>query len=300
LPIMHNFHAKKVATPDGCDVFISQAGSGTPVLLLHGFPQTGLMWRDVAPRLAERHLVTVADLPGYGRSGCPNESPDHSHMSKRNMADILVAAMNSLGHDQFAVVGHDRGARVAYRMALDHPKTITKAAVFDVIPTFEAWERAEAKFALAYWPFAMLAQPQPLPEQILATAAAAVVDDALSNWGTRFDVFTCEVRDAYIGALSDPERAHCICEEYRAAATIDRHHDEADLANARHIKCPLLVLWSASGALASLYELEGGPLAIWPNWADDVCGEALPWGHFFPEEAPEATGKRLLDFLGDR
>lgn len=297
---MRDFHAKRVSTSKGCDVFIRQAGSGPSVLLLHGFPQTGIMWRDVAPRLAERHSVTVADLPGYGRSGCPEQVPGHLHMSKRNMADILVAAMSELGHHQFVVIGHDRGARVAYRMALDHPKTITRAAVLDVIPTFEAWNRADAKFALAFWPFVILAQGEPLPEQILAAVPDAVVDDALSNWGTSPAAFTAEVRDAYIEALSDPGRAHAICEEYRAAATIDRQHDEADLAKGRRIKCPLLVLWSNSGALGSLYEREGGPLGIWRNWADNVRGEALPWSHFFPEEAPEPTAKLLLDFLGGR
>lgn len=218
-------------------------------------------------------------------------------MSKRNLAAILVAVMNALGHQQFAVVGHDRGARVAYRMALDHSKTITKAAVLDVIPTFEAWDRADARFALAYWPFVMLAQAEPLPEQILAMAAPTIVDDALSNWGSSPDAFPKEVREAYVDALSDPRRAHAICEEYRAAATIDRRHDQADLAKGRRIECPLLVLWSGNGALGSFYEHDGGPLAIWRNWARDVCGEALPWGHFFPEEAPAATARLLLDFL---
>lgn len=297
---MRNFAASIVPTPEGCDIFTNQAGSGPPVLLLHGFPQTGIMWRDVAPRIAERHLVIVADLPGYGRSGCPKKLPDGSHMSKRNMARILVAAMNELGHHRFAVVGHDRGARVAYRMALDHPGSIIRAAVLDVVPTSEAWARADAKFALAFWPFVMLAQAEPLPEQILATAAAAVVDDALANWGTPAAVFTRDVRDAYVEALSNPDRAHFICEEYRAAATIDRQHDETDLANGRQISCPLLVLWSGSGALGSLYELANGPLGIWRNWAADVRGEALPWGHFFPEEAPEPTAELLLDFLAGR
>lgn len=294
---MRDFDASTVSAPDGCDIYICRAGSGPPVLLLHGFPQTGLMWRDVAPLLAERHSVVVADLPGYGRSGCPKQVQDHSHMSKRNLAAILVAVMNALGHQQFAVVGHDRGARVAYRMALDHSKTITKAAVLDVIPTFEAWDRADARFALAYWPFVMLAQAEPLPEQILAMAAPTIVDDALSNWGSSPDAFPKEVREAYVDALSDPRRAHAICEEYRAAATIDRRHDQADLAKGRRIECPLLVLWSGNGALGSFYEHDGGPLAIWRNWARDVCGEALPWGHFFPEEAPAATARLLLDFL---
>lgn len=218
-------------------------------------------------------------------------------MSKRNMAATLVAVMKALGHRQFAVVGHDRGARVAYRMALDHSQTVTSAAVLDVIPTLEAWDRADSHFALAYWPFVMLAQAEPLPEQVLATAAPAIVDDALSNWGTSPDAFGQEIRQAYVQALSDARRVHAICEEYRAAATIDRRHDQADLAKGHRIKCPLLVLWSEEGALGTMYDRDGGPLAIWRNWAQDVCGEALPWGHFFPEEAPAATAKLLLDFL---
>jgi haloacetate dehalogenase len=293
---MDNFITRTIPTPQ-CDVFVRQKGFGPPLLLLHGFPQTGMMWSKLAPLLAERFTVVVADLPGYGRSGCPEEAPDHSHMSKRNMATTLVAAMGALGHDEFAVVGHDRGGRIAYRMALDHRDRITRTAVLDVIPTWEVWDRADAKFALAFWPFVLLAQPKPLPEQLLAAAPSAIVDNALSQWGSPSDVFSPEIRQTYIEALSDPQHAHAICEEYRAAATIDRQHDNADVTEERRISCPLLVLWSAKGPLGTWYQDVGGPLGIWRKWAIDVVGEAVPAGHFFPEEMPDMTAKLLIDFL---
>jgi haloacetate dehalogenase len=181
-------------------------------------------------------------------------------------------------------------------MALDHPEAISRLAVLDILPTSTVWERADARFALAYWPWALLAQPAPLPERILASAPEAVVANALEQWGTSASVFPPEIRAAYVDALRDPAHVHAICEEYRAAATLDRQHDEADLANGRRIGCPLLALWSANSALDTWYEGEGGPLALWRLWAGDVQGQALPGGHFFPEEAPEATAAALREF----
>lgn len=293
---MDDFTIRTVPTAQG-GVFVRQKGFGPPLLLLHGFPQTGMMWRELAPVLAERFTVVVADLPGYGRSGCPEGAPDHSRMSKRSMANTLAAAMAALGHDRFAVVGHDRGGRIAYRMVLDHPDRITRTVVLDVIPTSEVWDRADARFALAFWPFVLLAQPSPFPEQLLAAAPSAIVDNALSQWGTPSDVFSPGIRQAYIEALSDAEHAHAICEEYRAAATIDRQHDQADMAAERRISRPLLALWSATGPLGTWYQDVGGPLGIWRKWAADVVGEPIPAGHFFPEEMPDLTARVLADFL---
>jgi haloacetate dehalogenase len=290
------FDTRLVPTPEGA-VFVQQGGAGPVVLLLHGFPETSLMWNEVAPLLARDSTVIAADLPGYGQSDCPADKPDHAAMSKRAMANTLIAAMTALGHDRFAVVGHDRGGRVAYRAALDRPDRITKLAVLDVIPTYEVWERADARLALAFWPFSLLAQPAPLPERLLLAAPDVIIDDALAQWGTPQGAFRPEVKQAYIDALRDPRHVHAICEEYRAAATIDRGNDEADLTAGRRMGCPVLALWSDSGALASWYTNDGGPLAIWRRWADQVQGEAVPGGHFFPEAYPVETARLLRRFL---
>src|ERR687887_1023468 len=217
---MDDFAAAEIDTGEA-SIFVRRSGSGPPILLLHGFPQTHLMWRSVAPMLARRFTVICADLRGYGRSGCPISAADHAPYAKRAMARDMVAVMERLGFARFAVAGHDRGGRVAYRMALDHPDRIERLAVLDIVPTETAWERADARFALAFWPWSLLAQPEPLPERILAAAPEAIVDDALGGWGSPSAVFPPEVRAAYAQALRDPSHAHSICEEYRAAATID-------------------------------------------------------------------------------
>lgn len=277
-------------------IFVREGGDGFPVLLLHGFPETNVMWRDVAPLLAGKFRVIAADLPGYGRSGCPDERVPHA-MSKREMAATLVAAMRSAGHDRFAIIGHDRGGRVAYRAALDHPAAISRVAVLDIVPTLDVWDRADARFALAFWPFSLLAQPSPLPERLISAAPDAIVDDALNAWGTPREAFPEWVREAYISALSDPAHVHAICEEYRAAASVDREYDAADLEAGRRIGCPLLALWSGRGGLATWYEDIGGPLALWRRWGSNVQGQAMTGGHFFPEEHPRITARVIQEFL---
>jgi haloacetate dehalogenase len=266
--------------------------------LLHGFPQTHLMWRGVAPLLARNFTVVCADLRGYGRSGCPVSTPDHAPYAKRAMAQDMVTVMERLGFSRFSLAGHDRGGRVAYRMALDHPNRVDRLAVLDILPTETVWERADARFALAFWPWSLLAQPEPLPERILAAAPEAIVDDALGRWGSPSAVFPPEIRAAYVQALRDPTHAHAICEEYRAAATIDREHDKSDRADGCRIVCPLLALWSAQGALDTWYVEESGPIALWKAWSDDVQGCRLNAGHFFPEEAPDQTAEALNRFFG--
>jgi haloacetate dehalogenase len=293
---MHDFETAQVDTGE-TTIFLRRSGSGSPILLLHGFPQTHLMWRSVAPLLARDFTVVCADLRGYGRSGCPPSAADHAPYTKRAMAREMVIVMERLGFPRFSVAGHDRGGRVAYRMALDHPDRVAALAVLDIVPTSTAWDRADAKFALGYWPWSLLAQSEPLPETILSASPEAIVDAALGGWGSPASVFPADVRAAYVDALRDPAHVHAICEEYRAAATIDREHDAHDLGTGRRIACPVLALWTAEGPVGDWYAEEGGPIALWSAWAEDVRGHAVNAGHFFPEETPEQTAEALNRFF---
>jgi len=267
------------------------------VLLLHGFPETHVMWHRIAPALAQELTIVCADLRGYGASGKPASTADHAPYAKAAMADDMVRLMAQLGYDRFTVVGHDRGARVAYRMALDHPGSVERLVVLDAIPTGEAFERADARLALDFWPWSLLAQPAPLPERLIAAAPDAIVDNALAEWGSSRASFPADVRERYIEALRDPDGVHAICEEYRAAATLDCARDLEDRRNGRRIACPVHVLWAEGGSLDSWYADAGGPLALWHTWADQVTGRAIAGGHFFPEQAPAETIAELRAFL---
>jgi haloacetate dehalogenase len=270
---------------------LRRGGAGPPVLLLHGFPQTQLMWHRVAPLLAREFTVVAADLRGYGASGRPPTTTDHAPYSKRAMARDMAAVMGHLGHDRFAVAGHDRGGRVAYRLALDHPDRVRRLAVLDLIPTGEAFRRADMRFALGFWPWSLLAQPAPFPERLLGADPAFVVGHLLDDWGDTPGAFPDDVRAEYVRAFT-PEAIHAICEEFRASATVDYEQDEADRGR-RRIACPVLALWSKRGPVEAWYD----PLAVWRAWADDVQGRALDCGHFLPEEAPDETAAELLRFL---
>ncbi len=293
---MDGFEAFEVQTGE-TTIFGRRGGDGPPLLLLHGFPETHLMWREIAPMLAADFTIISADLRGYGSSGCPPSKPDHSPYSKRAMAQDMIEVMTAFGFERFGVAGHDRGGRVAYRMALDHPERVNRLAVLDILPGAAMWDRADWRFALAFWPWSFLAQPEPLPEQLLAAGAEMVVDHAIAQWGTPPSIFPPKIRAAYYDALGAPEHVHAICEEYRAAAGIDRQHDEVDRKTGRKIRCPTLVLWSATGALGTWYEKEGGPLQLWRQWADDVQGNPVDGGHFFPEEQPSETAAKLKAFF---
>ena len=292
---MDSFTSAEVDTGEAV-IFVRSHGSGPAVLLLHGFPQTHLMWRAVAPVLAHTYTIVCADLRGYGRSSCPASTVDHAPYAKRAMAKDMIAVMERLGFSRFAVAGHDRGGRVAYRMALDFPSHVERLAVLDILPIETVWDHADARFALGYWPWSLLAQPAPFPERLLATLPDAFLDNALGEWGSQASVFSPEVRDAYVGALRDPDHAHAVCEEYRAAATIDREHDKADREKGHRIECPLLVLWSAGGPLDTWYG-ESGPLSLWQTWCGDVRGHAVAGGHFFPEANPQHTAEALHRFF---
>ena len=275
-------------------VFARAGGAGPPILLLHGIPETHLMWHRVAPALAEQFTVVATDLRGFGASGKPPSTPDHAPYSMRALARDQVEAMRALGHQRFAVVGHDRGARCAYRMALDHPGVVTRLAVLDVVPTGDAFDRAGREFALDFWVWSFLAAPAPVPERLIACAPQVLVDHMLDTWSERSDAFAADVRAAYVAQFRDPATVHAVCEEYRAAATLDYADDHADRVRQR-IACPVLVLWSHSGAVAQWYD----PLAVWRAWADDVRGGPVAAGHFFPEEAPEETVRHLRAFLAE-
>jgi haloacetate dehalogenase len=273
-------------------IFIRRYGSGAPVLMVHGFPRTSLMWRHMAPQLASSHTVICVDLRGYGRSGVPESTDDHYPYTKRAMGNELVALMDKLGFPKFDLVGHDRGGRVAYRLTLDHPERVQRLAVFDVIPISEAWGLADAKFAMTYWPWSLLSQKTPLPEKYLLGAPDAVFDNPFGAGS-----FSPELKAEYLATYRDPTRVHAICEEYRAAAGLDIEHDKVDQKESRRITCPMLHLWAAGGPLDTFYGQEGGPLGIWRKWANNVQGQAIKGGHFFPEENPVETTELLKKFL---
>ena len=288
------FADHEVSTGRG-SVFARVGGDGPPLLLLHGYPQTHLMWHSTAPLLTGGHTVVVADLPGYGASFRPEPTPDHTAHSKRALAADLVEAMAVLGHDRFAVAGHDRGGRVAYRMALDHPDRVRAAAVLDVVPTGEVWARADAAMALGYWHWAFLAQPAPLPERLIAADPDAFFDLHVRALGLgrapgRYPV---DLVAAYRALLDDPGTVQAICEDYRAGAGVDRDHDDADRGR-RRVECPLLALWSARGALPRFY---GDVLDVWRPWARQATGQGLDASHFVVEDQPEQVAVLLSDFL---
>jgi haloacetate dehalogenase len=271
---------------------VRHGGDGPPLLLLHGHPQTHVCWHKIAPRLAQHFTVVAADLRGYGESSKPPTTPDHEPYSKRAMARDQVAVMQKLGFEQFFVAGHDRGARCAYRMALDHPQRARKLAVLDILPTGEHFRRANAAFALSWWHWFFLAQPYDLPERLIGANPDYYY---LNRRGKIPDYYTPEALADYQRCWRNLETIHAFCEDYRAGATFDYALDEADRGKKR-IECPVLVLWAGQD---DLEELHGDVLAIWRDWADDVRGQALDCGHHLPEERPDETYEALYQFFAE-
>jgi len=268
-------------------------GEGPPLLLLHGYPETHLMWGGLAPDLAQEFTVVAPDLRGYGDSSQPATVPSHETYGKRRMGVDGVALMRQLGFDRFDVVGHDRGGRAAYRMALDSPEAVRRLTVMDVIPTGEVWARADARFALGYWHWAFLALPEPIPETIIGHDPEHFFFDA--EFGGIIRSFEPQAVADYARCVRDPRVVHGICEDYRAGATWDRQLDDEDRAAGRRITAPLQVLWAARGALAAWYD----PVEIWRHWAEEVTGSAIDSGHFMVEERPAETLAAVRTFHRD-
>jgi haloacetate dehalogenase len=289
--LFEGFGTRTVAA-EGAAIHLRIGGDGPPLLLLHGYPQTSAMWHRVAPGLAERFTVVAADLRGYGGSAKPPSDPDHLTYSKRAMALDMVQVMAELGFGSFAVAGHDRGGRVGYRMALDHPAVVTRLAVMDIVPTAVMWQRMDRELAMATWHWLFLAQPGGLPETMIGADPARWVRDALRRWAGNPEVFAPEAVEEYVRCFADPDAIYASCEDYRAGATVDDRLDTADLGR-RRIRCPVLVLWG-EGGIAQRAE---DPLAAWRPWCDDVRGQGVPCGHFVAEEAPAETLAALEEFF---
>ena len=281
----------QVIPTSGADIFTRIGGSGPPLLLLHGYPQTHVMWHKVAPALAECFTVVCPDLRGYGDSSKPPTDANHAPYAKRAMARDQVEVMSALGFEQFLAVGHDRGARVLHRLLLDQPSRVQKAALLDIVPTRYIYQTITQQMATIYEHWFFLIQPDGLPERMIGHDPADYLRTKLHRWSADPAGFTSEAMAEYQRCFSQPETIHSTCEDYRAAATIDLVHDEADLDC--KIQCPLLVLWCAKGAMERYYDV----MAVWQERAVNVRGQALPCGHFLPEEAPEETAQALLNFL---
>ncbi len=280
---------------DGVRIHAAVGGEGPPVLLLHGYPQTHRMWHGVAPALARTHTVVAPDLRGYGASAKPASAPDHATYSKRATAADQVGLMHALGFDTFAVVGHDRGARVTHRLVLDHPGSVQRAAVLDIVPTRYAYAHVDRALAEAYDHWFFLSGPADLPEHLIGLDPERWIRTKLGQWSAGgIDAFDPAAVDAYVAAFADPACIAATTEDYRAGATVDLEHDEADFAAGRRVEVPLLALWGRDGFVGRRYDV----LEVWREYAADVDGKAVAGGHFLPEEAPAATTAALQEFLG--
>ena len=288
-----SFSAQRVDTAPGVQIHAVVGGKGPPLLLLHGHPQSHALWHKVAPALADNFTVVAADLRGYGDSSKPAGDADHANYSKRAMAGDMVALMCALGHERFAILAHDRGARVAHRLAADHPQAVSRMLLLDIAPTLDMYAGTNEAFARAYWHWFFLIQPAPLPERLLLADPAAYIADVMSRSSGGLADFDPRALAEYRRCMALPGTAHALCEDYRAAAGIDLDHDRADRARGLRLTLPLLVLWGAQGVVQRCFD----PLALWRGVADNVRGQALPCGHYIAEEAPAALLEQALPFL---
>lgn len=286
------FQTRDVATR-GARISLRVGGSGPPLLLLHGYPQTHAMWHKVASLLKERFTLVAADLRGYGDSEKPHSTPDHAPYAKRAMAQDMVEVMEALGFGRFSIGAHDRGARVAHRLGLDHPDRVQKIAALDIAPTREMYANTTDAFARAYWHWFYLIQPTPFPERMIGADPEAFWRKKCGSGSAGLTPFAPEALAHYLRCFRDPAMIHASCEDYRAAATIDIVHDDAD--GGRKLACPLLVLWGRHGVIESCFDA----LALWRLRASDLRGHALPGGHYLAEEVPSLVADEFLAFFGD-
>jgi haloacetate dehalogenase len=276
----------------GTEIAAWVGGSGPPVLLLHGYPQTRAIWHRIAPRLARRYTVVASDLRGYGDSGRPATTADHAPYSKRSMAADQVGLMRALGHERFFLVGHDRGGRVAHRLAADHGERVAKIAVLDIAPTLAMYEQTTELFARAYWHWFFLILPAPHPERMIGADPEAFLRHKMGQGRAGLAPFAPEAWAEYLRCFT-PASIHAMCEDYRAAAGVDLVHDRADREAGRRLKSPLLALWGGHGVVEACFN----PVDEWRRVAEDVRGRALPAGHYLPEEAAEAVAEELEAFF---
>ena len=291
------FEARSISTDEGVQIHTVISGNigrhRPPLLLLHGHPQTHAIWHKVAATLAQHFTLVLCDLRGYGDSSKPAGLPDHANYSKRVMARDMVRVMQSLGHERFAVLAHDRGARVAHRLAVDHGAAVTRLVLLDIAPTLAMYEQTNQDFARAYWHWFFLIQNAPLPERLIEADPAAYLRDVMGGRSAGLAPFDPRAFSEYTRCIQLPGAAHGLCEDYRAAASIDLVHDRFDLAAGKRLSVPLLTLWGALGVVNRCFK----PLAEWRKVANDVQGEVLPCGHYIAEEAPEDLLAKALPFL---
>ena len=278
---------------NGVHIAYRIGGSGPGLLLIHGHPQTHVIWHKVAEQLAEHFTVVAADLRGYGDSEKPEAVADHSNYSKREMARDSLELMRSLGFEQFSVLAHDRGARVAHRLALDHPQAISRLVMLDIAPTLAMYAQTDEAFARAYWHWFFLIRPAPLPERLIEADPEQYLLSVMGSRSAGLQPFTAPALAEYVRCIQLPGTARGICEDYRASASIDLEHDREDIDAGRHLNLAVLVLWGAQGTVGRCFD----PLAEWQKVATNVRGQALPCGHYIGEEVPQLLLEHVLPFL---
>lgn len=294
MTFFNRFTQTSVPTQSG-NIFLRYGGKGPPLLLLHGNPQTSAMWHEVADLLAKNFTVICPDLPGYGQSDKPPRTIDHLPYAKKVTGASMNQTMNTLGHSSYSIIAHDRGARVAHRMALDLPTHIQRLVLLDIVPTLEHFERTNMDFAMGYYHWFWLAQPYPIPENMINAAPENWFKGHTSREPKRDDFFHPLALKEYLSAIKNPETVSGICEDYRAAASIDLEHDRQSRADGTKISCPTMVLWGEKGKIGKWYD----PLELWQPYCNQpVAGYSIPSGHYLAEEAPDQLLKGILDFFG--
>jgi haloacetate dehalogenase len=290
--MFNGFQKRQIALGDSTLNFLV-GGNGAPVLLLHGYPQTHVIWHKVAPLLATKFTLVIPDLPGYGASKGPIPDTRHQNYSKRNIAHLFVSLMSKLGHEKFYVAGHDRGGRVGFRLALDHPERVCAFAPLDIVPTLFAWESMDWVRALDDYHWLFLAQPAPLPEHLIGNDPDFYVNHLLDRWAGNREALNADAVAEYVHQFRDPSVVAATCADYRAGASTDFEHDDTDRRAGRRIRCPVLVIWGRR----YLAEHAASPLTAWRSWADVVSEEVLECGHFVAEEQPVACADALSRFF---